>query len=129
MKNKYSLTPKNLAMLGIMDEVYELYCTICDIYHKAKEEYHIKNGNDALLWGVEWDALCVKSVRDAFQPVLRAYIGFFSHDKRPSMNLFYHRRPKYQIFYRPFLRTQMFFNLNFLPVNIHPHDLRVGNQR
>lgn len=77
-KQVLALSPLNAAMLGIMDELYDLYCTICCIYEHQRDKFKEENMNRPL-WGKYWDELCIKEVRSAFLPVLQTQILHFTN--------------------------------------------------
>lgn len=76
--NEIGFTPKNLAIIGIMDDFYNLYCEIKTIYEIHRKIYIRDNGNNYPLLSKTWDELCIKDVRKAFEPYLQKYLYLYS---------------------------------------------------
>ena len=75
---QFELTPKNLAVMGIMDEFYDLYCEIKKIYEIHRKLYLRENNDGFPLLSKVWDELCQRDVRKAFEPFLNQFIYLFS---------------------------------------------------
>ncbi len=80
----YSLTPSAVADIGAMDDFYDLYIKIEEIYSDEVEK--IKRGNESNgsynPSKVNDSLQCSKEVRDAFEPVLQKYLILFSDENR-----------------------------------------------
>ena len=76
--NDIGLTPKNLAILGLYDDFYNLYCDIKQIYENHRKMYISKNGRDFPLLTKTWDELCINAVRKSFEPYLQKYLYLYS---------------------------------------------------
>lgn len=76
--NDISLTPTNLAIIGIMDDFYNLYCEIKTIYETHRKIYIRENGKNYPLLSKTWDNLCIKDIRKTFEPYLQKYLYLYS---------------------------------------------------
>lgn len=76
--NYFGLAPANLAVIGIMDDFYSLYCEIKTIYETQRKIYIRKNGKGYPLLSKTWDELCLRDVRKKFEPYLQKYLYLFS---------------------------------------------------
>lgn len=75
--NEINLTPKNLAIIGIIDDFYDLYCEIKDIYEMHRKIYVRENVKNYPLLSKIWDDLCIRDVRKAFEPYLQKYLYLY----------------------------------------------------
>ena len=73
-----SLTKKNLAIIGALDEFYDLYCEIKNIYETHRKQYLREDTKKFPLLSRTWDDLCIKDVRKRFEPLLNKYLYLFT---------------------------------------------------
>lgn len=76
--NNVGLTVKSLAIIGILDDFYNLYFSIKKIYEVQREKYINENGKGYPLLSKTWDELCAKSVRKEFEPYLQKYLYLYT---------------------------------------------------
>lgn len=71
-------TSSNLAILGIMDDFYCLYCEIKEVYETHRKIYIRKNETGYPLLSKTWDEICLRDVRKKFEPYLQKYLYLYS---------------------------------------------------
>lgn len=74
----WALTPVNLAAIGAVDDFYDLYVSIKEIYTAQWEQFIETNGESKTLFWDQWNKLCKKEVRRACEPVMNRYLHIFA---------------------------------------------------
>ena len=77
-KTIWALTPVNLASIGAIDDFYDLYVSIKEIYKAQREQFIGTNGKDKTLFWDQRNKLCKKEVRQACEPVMNRYLHIFA---------------------------------------------------
>ena len=80
IENYCELNQNNLAVIGVMDDFYQLYCEIKDIYETKRKEFVKENQLRTPLWSKVWDEMCLKEVRKACEPILNKCLYIFSDE-------------------------------------------------
>ena len=75
---KWALSPTNLALLGALDDFYDVYCSIIDIYNEHANCYYDENGKEKTLTPWALDNLARRDVRKACEPLLNKHLHIFS---------------------------------------------------
>ena len=75
---KWALSPANLALLGALDDFYDVYCSIIDIYNEHANCYYDENGKEKALTPWALDNLARRDVRKACEPLLNKHLHIFS---------------------------------------------------
>lgn len=78
--NNIALTPLNLAYMGLLDDFYDLYCEIKEVYEFHKRTYMREHYINAPLFCNEWDKLCLHDVKKKMEPYLNKYRYFLNVD-------------------------------------------------
>jgi len=76
---KYSLTQENLAILGALDDFYDVYNKIFELYKFALDNHQIKMGDMACHTYPNCDNQCRKDVRRICEPLLFKYTYIFTN--------------------------------------------------
>lgn len=76
-KIDWALNPSNIASIGAIDEFYDLYFQIQEIYEKQKNMY-LKNHQYLLPF--DWDRITRKDVRKACEPIMNKYLLLFTNE-------------------------------------------------
>lgn len=74
------LTPFTLAVLGIMDDFYCLYCEIKEVYENYRKIYARNNEEKYPLLSKTWDELCIRDVRKKFEPYMQKYLYLYTSE-------------------------------------------------
>lgn len=77
-KTIWALTPVNLAAIGAIDDFYDLYVSIREIYKTQWDQFVETNGNSKTLFCDQWNKLCKKEVRRACEPVMNRHLHYFA---------------------------------------------------
>lgn len=77
-KTTWALTPVNLAAIGAIDDFYDLYVSIQEIYKTQWEQFVETNGNSKTLFWDQWNKFCKKEVRRACEPVMNRHLHIFA---------------------------------------------------
>lgn len=79
-KFKWALTPVNVAKIGAIDDFYDLYVAIQELYESQRSLFMEEYGNYRQLWPEKWDELCRVKVRRMCEPIMNKYICLFSDE-------------------------------------------------
>ena len=72
------LIPTNIAIIGALDDFYNLYCDVKNIYEIHRKIYEKENTKKYPLLSKTWDDLCLNDVRKLFEPYLNKYSFLFT---------------------------------------------------
>lgn len=75
--NKLALNPSNLAVLGALDDFYDVYRTIEEVYDRHRKLFVEQNGSDKTLWPMDLDGMTRKEVRNLCEPLINKYKYLF----------------------------------------------------
>lgn len=78
---KLAFTPANLAVLGALDDFYDVYCAIESVYDKQRKLYVEQNGSEKTLWPMDLDEMARKEVRNLCEPLINKYKYLFDPDQ------------------------------------------------
>lgn len=78
---KYALNASNLAVLGALDEFYDVYCAIESVYENQRKLFVEQNGSDKTLWAMDLDELARKDVRNLCEPIMNKYRYLFDPEQ------------------------------------------------
>lgn len=79
-KFKWALTPNNVAAIGAIDDFYDLYVYIQEVYEEQSEQFFAAYGNKRYLRPDMLDELCRKQVRKLCEPVMNKYLHIFADE-------------------------------------------------
>jgi len=79
-KMNWALTAENLANIGVIDDFFDLYIAIREIYDDQQVQFIEKYGEKRLLWPDNHDELSKKFVRKACEPIMNRYLEMFSDE-------------------------------------------------
>lgn len=72
-----ALNPGNLAKIGAIDDFYDLYISIQEIYEENQQVYL---RNHPYLLPLDWEKLARKDVRKVCEPLMNEYLVLFTND-------------------------------------------------
>jgi hypothetical protein len=78
-KFKYALTPRNLAILGILDDFYDVYCKLIAVYEEHRKQFYEKFGDKAL-WPEQLEEYSRSDVRKVCTPLISKYSNIFTDE-------------------------------------------------
>lgn len=78
---KWALTPEKLAVLGILDDFYDLYCSLRMLYEAAITARINNTYRQKPFWPTEIDQQCIKDVRKLCEPLMNKYLYLFSESE------------------------------------------------
>ena len=93
-KRKNALNENTLAIVGLYDETYALYCELDEIYQSAYRDFHELNSNGKILWPNNWDRISRPLIRKALDKFLVKNTFLFTqefekiHPTAPALNCF-----------------------------------------
>ena len=76
-KNRCSLNSANLAIIGALDDFYDVYIQIQNIYNNQRDMFTTNHGEKRTLWPDTWDNMCKKDVRAVCEPLMNRYLPVF----------------------------------------------------
>lgn len=74
----WALTPGNVAAIGAIDDFYDLYTLIQQIYERERLQFIETHGTGKCLWPMEWDKLCMNNVRKVCESIMNKYLPVFA---------------------------------------------------
>lgn len=74
----FQFTPTNLAILGMLDDFYNLYCEVKEVYETHRKIYIRENGHNFPLMSNTWDEISLRDVRRKFEPYLQKYLYLYN---------------------------------------------------
>lgn len=76
-KFQWALTPSNLAKIGAIDDFYDLYVFIQELYEYQRKVCTAVYGESWALQPDAWDNSCRREVRRACEPIMNKYLCMF----------------------------------------------------
>ncbi len=74
------LNAEKLAVLGALDDFYDLYCELQKLYNATIMEYLNESNHQEIFWNDVIDKKCRKAVRDLCEPVMQKYLYLFTEE-------------------------------------------------
>lgn len=79
-KFNWALTPSNVANIGAIDDFYDLYVSIQELYESQRSAFMQEYEGRRLLWPDVWDDLCKMKVRQMCEPIMNKYLCVFADE-------------------------------------------------